>query len=46
MCLQAMYNIPTTPAQASNNTLYVTGLGGDVANLNDLQVLYLLLTLL
>ncbi|KAI0690236.1 peptidase S8/S53 domain-containing protein [Cerioporus squamosus] len=35
-CLQAMYKIPTTPATAANNSLYVTGLCGQVASTDDL----------
>ncbi|KAI1787574.1 subtilisin-like protein [Ganoderma leucocontextum] len=36
-CLQALYGIPTTPATAPGNSLYVSGLGGECANPNDLQ---------
>ncbi|RPD75551.1 subtilisin-like protein [Lentinus tigrinus ALCF2SS1-7] len=36
-CLQTMYNIPSAPATAQNNSLYVTGLGGQVASTSDLQ---------
>ncbi|PIL23442.1 hypothetical protein GSI_14753 [Ganoderma sinense ZZ0214-1] len=36
-CLQAIYGIPTTPATSSDNSLYVSGLGGESANPNDLQ---------
>ncbi len=37
-CLQAMYSIPTVPPTAPNNSLYVTGFGGQVANADDVQV--------
>ncbi|KAI0738976.1 Pro-kumamolisin, activation domain-containing protein [Daedaleopsis nitida] len=36
-CLQALYNIPATPASATNNSLYVSGFGGQVASQDDLQ---------
>ncbi|RDX44428.1 subtilisin-like protein [Lentinus brumalis] len=36
-CLQAMYSIPTVPPTAPNNSLYVTGFGGQVANADDVQ---------
>ncbi|KAM5533365.1 hypothetical protein V8D89_012973 [Ganoderma adspersum] len=36
-CLQALYNIPTMPATSPDNSLYVSGLGGESANPNDLQ---------
>ena len=37
-CLQAIYNIPATPATASGNSLGVSGFGGEVANPDDLTV--------
>ncbi|KAI0716525.1 family S53 protease [Earliella scabrosa] len=36
-CLQQLYNIPSEPARSTNNSLYVTGMGGEVANHQDLQ---------
>ncbi|KAF7316158.1 Family S53 protease-like protein [Mycena indigotica] len=36
-CLQALYNIPTTPATQENNPLLVTGYGNQWAQINDLQ---------
>ncbi|TBU25604.1 subtilisin-like protein [Dichomitus squalens] len=36
-CLQALYGIPSSPANASGNSLYVSSLGGTGANPNDLQ---------
>ena len=33
-----MYNIPTAPATASNNTIYVSALGNQVASKEDLDV--------
>ena len=37
-CLQAIYNIPTTPATAQGNLLGVSGFLQEVANKDDLQV--------
>ena len=37
-CLQAIYNIPATPATAAANSLGVSGFGGEVANQGDLTV--------
>ena len=38
-CLQAIYDIPSTPAKASpKNSLFVSGFSGEVANPADLQV--------
>ena len=37
-CLQQLYNIPSEHARSTNNSLYVTGMGGEVANHQDLQV--------
>lgn len=37
-CLQAIYNIPATPASAAGNSLGVSGFGNEVANPADLQV--------
>lgn len=39
-CLQAIYNIPPTPATAAGNSLGVSGFGGEVANPDDLKVKY------
>ncbi|KAM5534011.1 hypothetical protein V8D89_012331 [Ganoderma adspersum] len=36
-CLQALYNIPPTPASAQGNSLGVSGFGGEVANPGDLK---------
>ncbi|TFK88148.1 family S53 protease [Polyporus arcularius HHB13444] len=36
-CLQKMYNIPTEPATAQKNSLYVSGFGQEVANIDDLK---------
>ncbi|KAF7307385.1 Family S53 protease-like protein [Mycena indigotica] len=36
-CLQALYNIPTTPATQENNPLLVTGYANEWAQINDLQ---------
>ncbi|TFK88152.1 subtilisin-like protein [Polyporus arcularius HHB13444] len=36
-CLQAIYNIPPTPATAAGNSLGVSGFGGEVANHDDLK---------
>ncbi|KAJ7056945.1 subtilisin-like protein [Mycena amicta] len=36
-CLQALYNIPTTPATQQNNALLVTGYGNEWASIADLQ---------
>ncbi|KAL1949190.1 hypothetical protein VTO73DRAFT_10996 [Trametes versicolor] len=36
-CLQAIYNIPATPASAAGNSLGVSGFGNEVANPADLQ---------
>ena len=40
-CLQSLYGIPSAPANASGNSLYVSGLGGAEANPNDLEVGFL-----
>ena len=37
-CLQAIYNIPTTPATAPGNSIGVSGFANEVANQTDLQV--------
>ena len=37
-CLQALYNVPATPASAKDNSLGVSGFGGEVANPDDLKV--------
>ncbi|RDX54178.1 subtilisin-like protein [Lentinus brumalis] len=37
-CLQKMYNIPTDPATAQNNSLYISGLGQEIANIDDLKL--------
>lgn len=37
-CLQALYNVPATPASAQGNSLGVSGFGGEVANPDDLKV--------
>ena len=36
-CLQDLYNIPRSPATAEQNSLYVSGLGGEVSSADDLQ---------
>ncbi|RPD61265.1 subtilisin-like protein [Lentinus tigrinus ALCF2SS1-6] len=36
-CLQSMYNIPTDPATAPNNSLYISGYGDEIANIDDLK---------
>ena len=41
-CLQAIYNIPPTPATAAGNSLGVSGFGGEVANKGDLTVRHVL----
>ena len=38
MCVQALYNLPTVPATASNNSIAVSGFLGEVANQTDLTV--------
>ena len=37
-CLQQLYNIPTTPASATGNSLGVSGFGGEIPNKDDLTV--------
>ena len=37
-CLQAIYNIPPTPATAEGNSLAVSGFANEVANPDDLKV--------
>ena len=41
-CIQALYNLPTTPASAPNNSIAVSGLLNEVANQTDLTVCPLL----
>ncbi|KAI0642669.1 subtilisin-like protein [Trametes meyenii] len=36
-CLQAIYNIPSTPATAAGNSLGVSAFGGEIANPDDLK---------
>ncbi|RPD58338.1 family S53 protease [Lentinus tigrinus ALCF2SS1-7] len=38
-CLQALYNIPTTPATASSNNIHVAGYLSEIANLSEVQTL-------
>ncbi len=37
-CLQALYNIPTTPATAQSNNIYVAGYLDEIANVSEVQV--------
>lgn len=37
-CLQSMYNIPTNPATAQGNDLFISGYGDEVANTDDMKV--------
>ncbi|KAI0738970.1 peptidase S8/S53 domain-containing protein [Daedaleopsis nitida] len=36
-CLQSLYNIPTAPARALSNNLYISGFGGQMTNPTDLK---------
>ncbi|KAH9858512.1 family S53 protease-like protein [Lenzites betulinus] len=36
-CLQAIYNMPSTPASGNRSTLFVTGFGGESATPSDLK---------
>ncbi|TFK80828.1 family S53 protease-like protein [Polyporus arcularius HHB13444] len=38
-CLQALYNIPATPATAPTNNLYVAGYLDEIANVSEVQAL-------
>ena len=38
LCVQALYNLPTAPATAQNNSIAVSGFLGEVANQTDLTV--------
>ena len=38
LCVQALYNLPTAPATAPNNSIAVSGFLGEIASQTDLTV--------